>query len=418
MNSRRFMRPAAVLALAAIVCLPHAEHGPTTVHASAASINIAVIGPLTGSYAALGTAQLEGGRAAEAAINAAGGILGRPLNLVSADTVGDPADAVPALNKVLNIDHVVALNGPQNVDLFGLIPIIDRDHIPTMDQGGSAILDHNKDKYIWRPSPSDSQEGVAMALYALSKGYKTAALMFSTEESAQTLKLPVMREFVKKGGHIVADVNISPDQSSYRSEALRVVNAHPQVIFSQVESKTAGPLFASFQELNNLAIPFIGSDLTAGSDVLQAVTPAVAHRSLTSVEGSNALGGGGATFLQYYARLYKHQPLSGANYGYDATIALALAIDKAHSTNGDAIVAALPQVSNPPGTAVTTYAAGLQALKAGKKINYEGAGGPMDFDKYHNVYGPFQAVQATADGKSFRVVATISAAALKAATNG
>lgn len=418
MISRRSLRPLAALALAALICVPALAHSPAVARASGSAIAIAVIGPLTGSYAALGTAQLEGGRAAQVAINDAGGILGRKLNLVSADTVGDPADAVPALNKALNVDHVVALNGPQNVDLFGLIPIIDRDHIPTLDQGGSAILDHNKDKYIWRPSPSDSQEGVAMALYGLSKGYKTAALMFSTEESAQTLKLPVMRMFLKRGGRIVADVNISPDQASYRSEALRVVNAHPQVIFTQVEAKTAGPLFASFQELNNLAIPFIGSDLTAGSDVVQAVTPAVAHRSLVSVEGSNALGGGGTTFLKYYARLYKHQPLSGANYGYDATIALALAIDKAHSTNGAAIVAALPQVCNPPGLVVTTYADGLRALRAGKKINYEGAGGPMDFDKYHNVYGPFQAVQSSADGKTYRTLSIISAAALKAATSG
>jgi branched-chain amino acid transport system substrate-binding protein len=63
---------------------------------------------------------------------------------------------------------------------------------------------------------------------------------------------------------------------------------------------------------------------------------------------------------------------------------------------------------------VDTYAAGLAALKKGQKINYNGASGPMDFDKYHNVSGPWNVVKAGPSG-ALQMIETISAAAVSAA---
>jgi branched-chain amino acid transport system substrate-binding protein len=294
-------------------------------------------------------------------------------------------------------------------------PILDRSNIAVMLQAGNTAFDQVSDPLLWRANPSDSQLGVAMALYASKKGYKKGALVFSTIESAQTLKEPISKTFIAQGGSIVTDVNLSPGQSSYRSEALNIKNAAPDVIFTQMEPSTAAPFFQNLQELGALNIPMVGSDITAGSDFIDAVTPEAAHQVLVSATGADVTGAAADAFKKYYGQLYTHQPLSDANYAYDATIVLALAIVKAGTTDGGQVAAAIPQVSSPPGTTVATFADGIAALKAGTKINYDGASGPMDYNDQHNVFGPFDIVQADTSGKMM-TIQTLSATELQAAT--
>lgn len=378
-------------------------------------IHFADVHPFTGNYAGVGTASIEGANAAAAAINDAGGLLGKKLIIDQVDTVGDPADAVPALNKELSSNQPVGVIGPGGLEVGAVQPILDRSNIPFMLQAGNTAFDQVSDPLLWRANPSDSQLGVAMALYASKKGYKKAALVFSTIESAQTLKEPITKVFTNQGGTIAADVNLSPGQSSYRSEALNIKNAAPDVIFTQMEPSTAAPFFQNLQELGALNIPMVGSDITAGSDFIDAVTPEAAHQVLVSATGADVSGAAADTFKKYYGQLYTHQPLSDANYGYDAAIVLALAIVKAGTTDGAQVAAAIPQVSSPPGTTVATFADGVAALKAGTKINYDGASGPMDYNDQHNVFGPFDIVQADTSGKMV-TIQTLSATDLQAAT--
>jgi ABC-type branched-subunit amino acid transport system substrate-binding protein len=381
------------------------------------TITIGILHPFTGNYAGVGAASFAGANVAATLINQAGGVLGKKLVIATADTLGDPADAVPALNKLLNVDHAVAVVGPGGLESGSTIPILDRNHIPFMLQAGDTAFDTMNDEFAYRTNPSDSQLSVAMATFAHQQGYKAAAMVFSTIESAQTLKGPIVKVFQKDGGKIVADVNLTPAQTSYSSEVLKVADAHPDVIFTQMEPPTASVFFNAMQQVNGLSIPFVGSDITAGSDFISAVTPARASKVLYSMEGASPDTGAGTLFKTEYQALNHKAPLSNSNYAYDATILLALAIDQAKSTNGAAIAAAIAKVSSPPGTTVTDYAAGLKAIQAGTEINYDGASGPMDFDAHHNVYGPFEAVRPDATGKA-TVIATLSAADLEAASVG
>jgi len=66
---------------------------------------------------------------------------------------------------------------------------------------------------------------------------------------------------------------------------------------------------------------------------------------------------------------------------YDMVSVLALAMQKAGpEANNAAIVQAIPEIAGPPGQKVSSFAEGKAALKAGQKIDYQGASGPLDFD--------------------------------------
>lgn len=387
---------------------------PTT---GGGSVTMGVLSCFTGTLASLGEAMLQGSQVAQKAINDAGGILGKQLNLAHADTQCDEADSVPALRQLLAAQNVIGIIGPETQEINADAPIITAAKIPDEFQGGSTLFDHNANAWLWRDSPSDSQLGVAMALYAHKKGYHNAALLFYSDIAAQTFAQPIKATWQKLGHQIVSNVTVAPDQTSYRTQVQQVINTHPDVIFTQTDAATAAVLFQNFKELNNLAIPFVGTDVTGSDEYLKAVTYAAANAHLISVYGTSVTGQAADAFNQVFATQFgnKAQPLANANYAYDSVISLALATDKAGSTAGPAINAAMNTVTNPPGTQCYTYKDCLKLLKSGSKINYEGASGDLNYNQYHNVFGPYGAFQVNTSGQEQQVM-LLSAPDLATAT--
>ena len=379
------------------------------------TVTFGILHPFTGAYASVGEASLQGATVAASEINANGGILGHKLQLVHADTLGDPVDAVPAAEHMIASSHPIAIVGPGGLEIGSIQRILDADKIPFEFEGGDTAFDNTTDPMLWRDSPSDLQEGVAMALYALHHGYKRAAFMMSSITTAQDFIPYIEGAYKAGGGTIVANETMTPGLTSYRSEVLKVVQAKAQVIFSQIEPPTAAVMTQDFKEIDNLAIPIVASDTSAASEWIKAVTPAVANKAIVSCEGATATSPATPVFMKYFKQDFKGQPLASATYSYDATIALALAIAKAHSTTGPAFAKDIPLVTTAPGTVVYDYKTALADIKAGKDINYDGASGNMDYNHFHNVFGPYQLVKSNLSGVE-QVTATISAADLEKGT--
>jgi ABC-type branched-subunit amino acid transport system substrate-binding protein len=416
------LRPAAACAaavvLAACASSSSSSSSSGTGTTSGGPVTYGVLSCFTGRLASLGQAMLQGSQVAMSEINAAGGVLGRKVALVTGDTSCDVADGVTATNQMLtkNISGVI---GPETQEINGIEPILDANHIVDEFQGGDTARDHQTDPYFFRDSPSDSQLGVAMSLYGHQQGYTKAVMLFYSDPAAQTFLKPVSETFTKLGGTILKTIIVTPDQTSYLSQVREAIAAHPQVIFTQEDPPTAAVLFREFGQLGGGSIPWIGTDVTSGSDFLKAITYPVAHNVLTSVYGTSVTGTANSAFIGLFNQLFPNQkaagPLANANYAYDAVISLALADDYAKTTSGTTVAHDMTKVTNPPGTACYTYASCLALLKAGTKINYEGASGDLNYNQYNNTFGPYGAFKATASGIE-QQVAVMSAPALAAAT--
>ncbi|MGA7932172.1 MAG: amino acid ABC transporter substrate-binding protein, partial [Kovacikia sp.] len=74
---------------------------------------------------------------------------------------------------------------------------------------------------------------------------------------------------------------------------------------------------------------------------------------------------------------------------------------------GEDIKSKIREVSNPPGTEVTDVCEGLKLLRAGQKINYQGASGNVDIDANGDVVGSYDVWQVEPDGK-LKVVGKVS----------
>jgi branched-chain amino acid transport system substrate-binding protein len=405
---------ASAAALAVSACGSGGGGGSTA--AGKSPVHIDVLAPLTGANAEVGIAIAEGAKAAQAVINANGGILGHQLVIDRSDTQADAADAVPALKQEIAVNNPVALDGPITYEIHAVQPIFDRNHIVDGWNGGDPHFDKNTDPWLWRCNPSDSQLGVAMAVEARSLGYTTAAFFGTSDSATETLAPVIGKAFTALGGQMLGTVFVVSAQSSYRSEVTTIVNLHPQVIFTSQEPVTAAVSLSDFRELDNLAIPFIGDDLSAGSDFIKAIGAGVAKQHFTSLQGSDVLTANGQQFLTTYKNVNGHLPLSGSEFSYDCVIDFALAMTKAGSTDPNVWVKSIIAVSNPPGTQVSDYKTAVADIKAGMKINYQGASGPMDFNQYHNVTGAWDVVRSNGDAAGdIETVRTIAAAQIQQA---
>jgi branched-chain amino acid transport system substrate-binding protein len=345
-------------------------------------------------------------------------VLGQKLQLVTGDTSCDVADGVTATNQMLT-KHISGVIGPETQEINGVEPILDASHIVDEFQGGDTARDHQTDPYFFRDSPSDSQLGVAMALYAHNKGYTKAVMLFYSDPAAQTFLKPVHDTFTKLGGTILQTIIVTPDQTSYLSQVQQAIAANPQVIFTQEDPPTAAVLFREFNQLGGGSIPWVGTDVTSGSDFISAIGTSTAHAVLTSVYGTSVTGAANDAFISLFNTLYPSQkaagPLANANYAYDSVISLALADDYAKTLDGRTVAKDMTKVTNPPGTACYTYKSCLSLINAGKKINYEGASGDLDYNSYNNTFGPYGAFQVSSSGTEQQVT-VMDAKTLAAAT--
>lgn len=410
---RRTSRTAVVLMLVMALSI---SAGVAASAASNSSMgNYGVLSCFSGRLASLGQAMLQGAQVAQKAINTAGGVMGNQVRLSQADTGCDLADSVPAVHKLLSAG-VSGVIGPETQEINAVEPILKAAHTVDEFQGGDTGRDHQTDPFLFRDSPSDSQLGVAMALYAWHRGYRKAALMFYTDIAAQTLIKPITATFKKLGGKIVTAMNIPPGQTSYVPQVRKVIAAKPQVIFTQTDAPTAAVMYRDFQQQDNLAIPFVGTDVTGASEYLKAVGFATAHAHLISVYGTSVTGKANDKFISIFKQLFKNQqPLANANYAYDAVVSLALAQDAAKSSDGTKVAAKMKYVTNPPGVQCYDYATCAKLLKQGKKINYQGASGALDYNKYNNVFGPYGAFRVDLKGNEHQIE-VLSATALAKAT--
>ena len=412
---------AAILGILGLVtltaCSSSGSGSSNTADKAMSSLPVGGLTLLTGEFAAFGKGALQGMQAGVKQVNDAGGVLGHKLNLIVADSTSDPVDGVPAAVKLVNLNHVLFEDGVAGPLADATASIFTKAGIPFFTPGGDVNFDKNTNPLVWRLTPSDSQLGVGMALYAYKHGYRSAALMFTNGSTATGLADVVRKTFHSLGGSIVSDVTLQPDLSSYQSEVSRTLAAHPDVILVEMDAATAGVVFRQMQGQNGLAIPMVGTDEDIGSDFLKAVGASAANKVLVSLQGGTFDSPAANIFTDAIKSVSKEAPLSNAQYTYDGIIIAGLAMNASKGVTRVALNDGIMLVTAPGGTPVYSYQQGVDALKAGKRITYVGASGPFAYNKYHNVFGPVIAVKASPDGKTYLTVATMSPEELASATH-
>lgn len=349
--------------------------------------------PFTGTKSLLSNWGTHGVAVGIYEVNSAGGVLGQKLKSSFVDDAADSVDVLPAFRKLM-LSHTTVIIGPFSPTIEGVINQFQPNNVVDFMVGGLTTLDTMKQKFVFRTSSSDSNEAIAMAQYAISKGWKTASLIFDNSSNSQGFIAPIENAFKALGGTIQANITLTPGQSSYSSELTQAFSGKPQVIFDSMDSQTAATLFSDGQQLGYMSTPWIGDDLQSAPQGTYAKSfgPTASTNLIAALPATPSTANSAYNhFLVDYQQVWKTTTILPTTFNeYDSIVLASLAMTLAHSTNPKVWVNYVLKVSNPPGTVCGTYKTCLALIKKHKKINYDGAAGNDNFNKFHNVFSGFQ----------------------------
>jgi branched-chain amino acid transport system substrate-binding protein len=301
---------------------------------------------LTGSYASIDIPASDGSRLAVKEINEAGGVLGRPLEIIIEDGKSDVPTITSVAKKLVEEDGAHVMVGLTDTSyMLAAGPVAQEAGIPFLDVGGTAPLITTVGDYIFMLPFGDNVQAAVAAEYAHEQGWKTAALLLDeamdyTKFLAKYFKDRFTMEDI--GGEIVSELSYGSGDTDFSAQLTEFVNLDPQPDFLFVSSNPneIGTIIQQARDLG-LTLPIVGGD---GYDtpLLAQLAPSASNVFFTTHEGIYGDDPAASAFSEAYEAEYGNPPEAVfAALGYDGIKLMADAITRAGTIDGVAVRDAL-----------------------------------------------------------------------------
>lgn len=382
MKAKGFTRRTALKMLGAAAATPLTAPFLNLAHAQGATIPIGVALPMTGNAGAYGPDMGEAAKRTVERINKAGGILGgRKLELFIEDSESSASVAANLSQKFINVHRCQSLVGywgtPEGMSSR---PIAIQNKVVLMvSSAANAITEGGSDGYVWRFQMKATDWGIVISRATEKLGFKSFGVM----GLQNAFVLPIMRVFEERmtagGRKVLGSLIYNPEQPSYRAEVERIFGKKPEAVYcfgllpdfvSIMREVYRGGFDSKVVALSIMA--------DAEGKFVQAVGPEVAEGIRHFQPMPDISAPGYKRFLQLMGapadRVYLFPPNT-----HDQIAMTALAMEKAKSPMAVDWSKQMIPVGNGPGEAVDDVLAGLEMLRSGKSINFQGAGSTCDF---------------------------------------
>lgn len=215
-----------------------------------APIKIGFVGPLTGEAANYGTDDLNGALLAVEELNAAGGINGRPLQVIPEDDKCSGKDATTAVSKLLEVDQVkVVLGSSCSGATLSMAPITEKAKALLMTSISTNAKIRYAGDFVFRNGPNDASTGAMLAEIA-SKNWKRVALISENTEYAQGIREVFVNRAKELGLEVVADERAEPSNQDFKTQLTKIKGTNPEALFINPQSDpTVGLILKQAREL-------------------------------------------------------------------------------------------------------------------------------------------------------------------------
>lgn len=303
---------------------------------------------LTGGNAEFGKKGEQGAKLAVKEINAAGGVLGKQIDFIVADNKSEAGESTAATTKLVTQDKVIGIVGPMTTgNTLAAIDVLADNKVPLVTPTGTntkiTIAENGQlNKWMFRACFIDPFQGEVVANYVLEKlNAKTAAMIVDQKgDYAKGLAASFQKTIEAAGGKIVKTEQYVADQDKeFRTILTNIKAANPEVIFVPGYYGEVGLIVKQARELD-ITVPILGGDGWGTGDILGVAGVAAMNNTFYSdhvAADDPAL----VDFAVAYKKEYNQDPDSFAILGYDSMKMLVAAIEKAGSTDTEAIRAAL-----------------------------------------------------------------------------
>jgi branched-chain amino acid transport system substrate-binding protein len=362
---------ACATAAAALVFVPGCKDPAGSGGSTGNTIKIGEYASITGGTATFGVSSHEGTMMAIDQINAAGGVLGKKIEVTMYDDRSDQSEAATAVQKLISNDKVCAILGEvaSKRSLAGA-GICQKNRIPMVSPASTNPAVTQVGDYIFRVCFTDDFQGPVCAEFAQKKGWKKVAVLYDTaNDYSKGLRKAFVETFTKAGGQIAADENYREGDNDFRAQLSTIKNAGVQAVFVPGYYGDVGNILKQARQLG-ISLPFFGGDGWDDPQTYQNLGSISDGCYFTNHYSPDDERPEVQAFIAAYGKRYKNNdgtpkvPDAMGICGYDAAKVLADAIKRANSTDPKAIRDALAQTKDFPGAGgKITIDANRNALK-------------------------------------------------------
>ncbi|PAW65454.1 MAG: ethanolamine utilization protein EutJ [Opitutia bacterium Tous-C1TDCM] len=324
---------------------------------AAEPIKVGEFASLTGKDATFGQSQHKGIVLALEEINAAGGVLGRKLEVIAEDNQSKAGESATAAKKLLSRDKVVALLGEVTSSRsLEVAPLAQSAKIPMIASGATNPAVTQKGDYIFRVCFIDDFQGTVMAKFALTelKAKKVATLTSVSSAYSVGLAKYFKETFTAGGGTVVAEQKFNEGDKDFRAQLTAIKAANVDAVFVP-GYYTEAALVARQARSLGINIPLFGGDGWESEKLLEiggaALNGTYYSTHFTPENKEPAV----AVFVKKFkARWNNETPDAYAALGYDSLYILVDAIRRSGVTAGPKLRDAIATTRNFSGASGVT----------------------------------------------------------------
>jgi branched-chain amino acid transport system substrate-binding protein len=380
-----------------------------TARADQCAITVGLVMELTGPAGEYGQAGAKSVEMAFRDLNDAGGVHGCKLVADVRDSQSQGAVAVDAANQLVQLRKVPVIIGgiissvsiPILTSVTGPAKIVQVSPASSSPTLTSLGREGKTNGMFFRTITSDALQGTAAAKYALDQGFKNVAVIHVNNDFGTNMFGEFAKAYKALGGQIASVTPYNEKQSSYDAEASAALASKPDGLYL-IATPVDGATIARAWISQGGQPKFLLNDGMNSSDFIASVGAKYLNDAYGTSSGTNPTAS-----TEYFDANYK--AFSGidpsnpaADRAYDAGAIVGLAIAEASSQDPLAIRDAIFKITDKDGAVIhageADFAKALDLIKQGKPIRYEGVIGPVSFDQYGDITGPFRLWKIT-DGK-------------------
>jgi branched-chain amino acid transport system substrate-binding protein len=314
-------------------------------------IKVGEFASLTGKEATFGASSHEGTLLAVEQINAAGGVLGKKIQLITEDDLSKAGEPATVVNKLISRDGVVAILGEvASSRSMEAAPICQEAHIPMISPSSTNPKVTETGDYIFRVCFIDPFQGSVMANFATKtlKAKKVAIFTDVKSDYSKGLAKFFKEGFVAAGGEVVAELDYNGGDKDFKAELTAIKSKNPDAVFVPGYYTDVALICIQAKELG-LQAPLFGGDGWESDELVKIGQDAVEGTYFSTHYASDLATEKSKKFVADYQARWKTAeggpklPDAMAALGFDSAMILADAIKRAGTTDGpkvrDAIAA-------------------------------------------------------------------------------
>jgi branched-chain amino acid transport system substrate-binding protein len=352
MNMRRHALKLGLTAVAAFLV----GAGHAAAQDSPGPIRVGHFASMTGKEATFGQSTDNGIRLAIEEFNSAGGLNGRPLELITYDDKGEEKEASVAVTRLVEQDKVVAVLGEVASGLsMAAGPICQKAGVPMISPSSTNPRVTKVGDMVFRVCFIDPFQGYVCAKFASENiKAKTAALLYDQKAPYSVgLAEQFQKHFEKMGGKVVSEQEYTGGAQDFSAQLTKIRGSKPDVVFIPGYYTDVGNIAIQARKLG-IAVPLLGGDGWDSEQLGKIAGKAIENCYYSNHYAPDQPDARVREFIQkYQARFGGQTPDGLAALGYDAAKILVDAMNRAGSLDGAALRDAIAATKDFPGVTGT-----------------------------------------------------------------